>query len=431
MNTFKVNDYIMLKLEGNNTIIYIAEERFRQCKYLLLNIPADKASTFDGIKSIDEAAEYLDESLEPMVDLDEDIYTIDIPPEVGYWAHCSNLQAWSENDYNTNLLHSNIAFPLLKELVKAGDTKAMKAFKEEIAKRLESGYLPTIKFLWNEGFIKYLTREELSAISNSNYIDLRHILDIEDLVNVKSFWLVDRDEAIENSFWFSVNRGCITELGIDNVPELDVFPESITNLRHLTYLTLCKNSIKSIQDTIGNLESLRSLDLSMNKITKLPETISNCKNLEVLRLRGNLITELPQSIGNLTLLNRLEVYSNSLSLLPDSIGKLVNLKRLHIGKNKLESLPVSMQNLQSLESLDLQDNKFDTIPKHIGNLKSLKSILINGNEFKAENISYTPLILSEMNSLESLQIDKNQLSYFKELIKKLENKNKRFRVHVV
>ena len=40
--------------------------------------------------------------------------------------------------------HHNLAFPLLKVLTKSGDLQAKKVFREEIAKRFESGYVPVI-----------------------------------------------------------------------------------------------------------------------------------------------------------------------------------------------------------------------------------------------------------------------------------------------
>ncbi|MHA1987778.1 MAG: leucine-rich repeat domain-containing protein [Promethearchaeota archaeon] len=388
MRDFKVNDYITLKLEGKNTIIYVTGERFRQCKYLLLNITVEKITALDNIQSIDEAAEKLNNSLEPMANPQEDIYINDISPEVGYWAHCSNLQTWSENNYNTNILHSNLAFPLLKKLVEVGDKKAIKAFKEEIAKRLESGYLPTIKYLWSEGFIRYLTSEELLSIPNFKYTEFKHLLDIEDSTKIKFFWSDYKDAAFENSGWISVSERHISEMDINDIPDLNIFPEPITNLRGLTYLRLIGNSIKSIPKAIGNLKSLRYLDLTVNKLEKIPKTIGKCKNLKILRLSGNSIAELPSSIGDLTLLRQLELNNNSLFILPDSIGKLVNLKKLYIANNKLKTLPNSIQNLQSLESLDLQNNKFNIIPELIGNLKSLKSLLINGNKLKNNNKAY-------------------------------------------
>jgi len=118
---FKVNDYITLKLEDDKTFIYVMGERFNQCKYLFLNITVDEIAFLDEIESIDEAAEKLDDSLEA---LEHASAKIQIPPEVEFWGHCSNLQVWAENDYDSRLLHSNLAFPLLKELVDRGAPQA-------------------------------------------------------------------------------------------------------------------------------------------------------------------------------------------------------------------------------------------------------------------------------------------------------------------
>ncbi len=103
---FKVNEYITLRLEENKTIIYVSGERFSQCKFLLLDIPIDKMSTFDELKSIDEVEEKLDHLMES-----DQQNRIKIPAEIEFWGHCSNLQVWYENDYDTRLLHSNLAFP--------------------------------------------------------------------------------------------------------------------------------------------------------------------------------------------------------------------------------------------------------------------------------------------------------------------------------
>ena len=44
---FRINEYLTLKLEEDGkTFIYVAGKLFRQCKYLLINIPVDKARYF-------------------------------------------------------------------------------------------------------------------------------------------------------------------------------------------------------------------------------------------------------------------------------------------------------------------------------------------------------------------------------------------------
>ena len=42
---FSINEFLKLKLEKNKTVIYIAGEPFKQCKYLLLNIAVEEIFT--------------------------------------------------------------------------------------------------------------------------------------------------------------------------------------------------------------------------------------------------------------------------------------------------------------------------------------------------------------------------------------------------
>ena len=135
---FVINDILSLRLEGDKTMIYIAGESFLQCKSLILNILKKNSEDYRFLQSIDEAAEVLGRTSDPH---------LAIPPEIEFWGHCSNLQTWYEYGYDTRLLHRNLAFPLLKSLVSAGDVSAEKAFKEEIARRLAEGNENVVKFL--------------------------------------------------------------------------------------------------------------------------------------------------------------------------------------------------------------------------------------------------------------------------------------------
>ena len=159
---FKINEYITLSLEEGKTIIYVDGEKFNQCKFLLLNIPVEKISNFSELKSIDEAAEELDRSMEG-----NSRKKVQIPPEVEFWGHCSNLQVWVENDYDTRLLHSHLSFPLLKRLTEIGDTKAKQVFKKEIAERFSSGNASTSSYLLNEGYLEFFNQEEREVLINS------------------------------------------------------------------------------------------------------------------------------------------------------------------------------------------------------------------------------------------------------------------------
>lgn len=157
MNEFKINQFITLKLENEKTFIYVNGRRFSQCKFLLLHTSFEEIQDL-YLNSVDQMEEILDNSLE------EGNNEIKVSPESEFWGHCSNLQVWSEYDYDTRLLHRNLAFPLLKKLTELGDMVAKKVFKEEIIKRLSSGCPNTVYFLSTEGYLNYFQEEEWEII---------------------------------------------------------------------------------------------------------------------------------------------------------------------------------------------------------------------------------------------------------------------------
>jgi len=172
MKEFRVNDYIILKLEEEiieekeglketTTNIYVNGEKFQQCTFLLVNIPINQAISLKEIDSIDEAEGILDTSLE---ENNDNPFEYKIPPETEFWGHCSNIQVWAESNYNTKLLHRNLAFPLLKKLAELGDPIAKRVFKEEVAQRFLSFYLPVIHFLFFNNYLDFFSEEELELL---------------------------------------------------------------------------------------------------------------------------------------------------------------------------------------------------------------------------------------------------------------------------
>ncbi|MBD3214279.1 MAG: hypothetical protein GF311_16835 [Candidatus Lokiarchaeota archaeon] len=167
--SYKVNQFLSVRLEEGITNIYVGGKFFNKCKYLLMTIPYDEIPKYDDIGSIDEMEEYLDHGLETQFERRE------ITPSEEFWGHCSNLQAWAEHNYDTRLLHSNLSFPLLKELANAGDPKAREVFKDEIARRIEEGNEKIIIFLINGRYLNYLTDEERRYIYEINQEKLNRI----------------------------------------------------------------------------------------------------------------------------------------------------------------------------------------------------------------------------------------------------------------
>ena len=159
MKKFVINDYITLKLEDDFTNIYVNRELFIQSKYLLLNIPAIQVKKFDEIESIDVAADIL-----AWTDAEQAGIGYNIEPESEFWGHCSNLQVWYEHGYDTRLLHSSLAFPLLKKLEEVGDPLARKIFQKEILSRFASGYPIVIAYLVETKLLRYLNRDQVKNI---------------------------------------------------------------------------------------------------------------------------------------------------------------------------------------------------------------------------------------------------------------------------
>jgi hypothetical protein len=216
MKEFTINKFLRLKLEDDKTIIYVNNERFNQCKFLLLDIPIDEITSIEDIESIDDVAQRLNRSLE--FRNDNKVQHI-IPTVVEFWGHCSNLQVWYENNYNTKLLHSNLAFPLLKKLTQVGDIFAKKVFKEEIALRFSEGNELIKEYLRKEGYLEYLDNEQFcSMLYNIKFSSVSVLLSI-----IGTYFIADRMSTIEFVEF-------IKSLGNRRLKKLVVEPKKVSQL---------------------------------------------------------------------------------------------------------------------------------------------------------------------------------------------------------
>jgi hypothetical protein len=171
---FQVNEFISLKLVGGYTQIFMEGKLFKQCKYLFLINP-ERAEQQEEIDSIDEVSSLYKSDLEKDIKPED----IGITKEQEFWGHCSNLQTWAENNYDSRILHRNLAFPLLKRLAEIGDPTAQKVFKDEVAERFASGFFPVMGFLFQDNYLDYLTSEEFSTLLDTldyNSLDLDALL---------------------------------------------------------------------------------------------------------------------------------------------------------------------------------------------------------------------------------------------------------------
>jgi len=370
LREYKVNELLSLKLEDGNTIIQVNGQEFVQCKGVVLNRTLAELKDSSLNMSIDELADWAEN--EGTRDL--------VPPETEFWVHCSNLSAWAENDYNSELLHSNLAFPLLRRLVEAGDETAKRVFKEEIIKRLESGYFPVITYLSEEGYDEYLTREEwYNAILGHDLQGFREadaLIDLEEMMGRKLDY-VNKLET-EGGYDLTIEDGKVRGIALDTF-KTHALPESIGNLEHLQELYYINSEIKELPDSFGNLVNLRTLDLRGNKLKHIPEILSRLEKLIDLKLSFNDIKDLPEKIGDISKLINLDLSHNKLEILPDSFNQLRNLKFLNLGHNKLTDIPNSIHNFFKLEELNLSHNQIKKITQDINKLTQVNVLHLNDN----------------------------------------------------
>lgn len=396
MMQFQINKYIILKLENDKTNIYVNESLFQQCKFLLLEIPIDQVKYLYEVGSIDEIAEQLDNFLE------DNNQTINIPLETEFWGHSSNLQVWYENGYDTRLLHSNMAFPLLKRLTEVWDPLAVKVFKEEIMKRLESGYPSVITYLLKEKYTDYISRQDL-FYSLLEPKETEVILELEaflgETTKIDDIKEYEEDERMS----ITIENKKIVRLQVVGCG-LKYLPENLIKLTHLKHLYLNGNDFRNLPKWIGDLKALETLALRSCDLESIPESICNLKRLEKLNLVNNYLTELPISIGNLVNLKELNCGGNELEELPKSIGLLKYLEELYLNGNVIKELPDSLGNLSNLKQLVLKLNKLKFLPDTVRNLINLEKLDIDGNYFK--NI---PNFVLDLPKIKELKIDSNLL----------------------
>lgn len=153
---FTVNEYLSLALTRfGRTIILIKDRPFHQCMYLLFNIVGKKdLKKYHDIKSIDEMAGRYDQTGEHTINEE-------ISPEEEFKGHCSNLHAFFKHDYDTRLLHRNLAFPLLRALLRVGDPLAKDCYAEEMIERFKEKYYPVQFVLTKRIYMKDLEKKDL------------------------------------------------------------------------------------------------------------------------------------------------------------------------------------------------------------------------------------------------------------------------------
>ncbi|MBD3211487.1 MAG: hypothetical protein GF311_02680 [Candidatus Lokiarchaeota archaeon] len=352
--TFKINDIIELKLENEETVIYLNNQKFMLCKYLFFMDPQKNIAP--EIDSIDDAAEYYGHQLGEFTPEELKEYFLEdygITNEQVFWGHCSNLQAWVECHYDTRILHSNLAFPLLKKLAELGDSTARNVFTEEIVNRFLEGSPNTQMFLCMEGYLNLLREEELSyIISLKEARTLKRLERSTGNIFTPTVWSVS-----SNPNSYKIENGKVTKLKTIN--SLKEIPKEIKDLKNLTYIYCSVSVIETVPEWINELTKLTSLTLSQSGITHLPK----------LRL-PNLI--------------KFNAPFNNLEVADFTDWDVPNIKYIGLGDNNIKTIK-GLSYIPNIEMLGLWRNNLKKLPKELLNLSNLALLEIkHGNMINLE-----------------------------------------------
>ncbi len=458
---FKANEFLTLRLVNNKTFIYVKGWVFLQCKRLFLQIPPQNINVYDRIDSIDEATEIYEKFLldnkivqgEQATPLTEHSYNIS--PEQEFWGHCSNIQVWVEQNYDTRILHSNLAFPLLKTLTDAGDRLVIIKLKEEIAFRLESGYLPVILYLIEQKYLSYLppdylsdffekqSKEDINQIfinSDPSLLEkmieedyLQYLSDDNYIYVLENFCRIPAEEKIAlrqlqaqfkvrprfygintpkklNPLAISIVNGRIKKL-ILNI-KLNEIPLPVYSLKYLEKLHMLNFSSESLSENVSRLNNLKELVIHSDKLKSLPKSIKRLKSLESLTLETKFLN-FPTKILKLMNLKELNLHKIRIDKIPPAISKLIFLEVLSLCSNHLTSLPSSIGDLHKLRRLRIKFNNLTELPESISNLYRLEDLNLSYN-----NLTLLPESIGKL-GLKILNISHNKITKLPSSIKNL------------
>ncbi|XP_059630987.1 receptor protein-tyrosine kinase CEPR2-like [Cornus florida] len=191
------------------------------------------------------------------------------------------------------------------------------------------------------------------------------------------------------------------------------FPTWVAKLTRLTVLDLSDNDYDEgeIPESLGNLKNLTFLNLGASRLRGvIPESIFELKELQTLDISANKISgNFPKSISKLQNLNKIELYKNNLTgELPPGLAKLTQLEEIDISRNQMHGeLPPGIGDLKKLKVFQLSLNNFSgKIPSGFGDLRHLDAFHIFQNSFSGE----FPENFGRFSPLTSLDISENQFS---------------------
>ncbi|CAL4994009.1 unnamed protein product [Urochloa decumbens] len=155
--------------------------------------------------------------------------------------------------------------------------------------------------------------------------------------------------------------------------------------KHLRVLDLSECSIQKLPNSIGNLKQLTYLNAPRVQHRVIPNCITKLSKLIYLGLSGSSkILALPKSIGEMEGLMYLDLSGcSSLKRLPESFGQLTKLVHLDVSKcSHVTNVSEFLENLTNLEHLNLSYcSSIGKLPEHLGYLRQLRNLNLSYSSY--------------------------------------------------
>jgi len=238
---------------------------------------------------------------------------------------CTLRIRWVESNYDTGLLHSNLAFPLLKKLAELGNITAKYKFKEEIVKRIKSTNQSVIDYLYEMKYTSYLTKEELfhGILTTEDALIMEKIFQItnSNYSIISDFRQLEYGRSDEN-LRISIANGRVKELEVLLDWGRPVLPRILSGLKQLKNLRLYISEItEKVPIFNAKIKTLEILEICSWANIDLPDSFFKFPNLKQLTLSLFISNDTLESIGNLEFLEFLKLNNTKLKRLPNSIDK--------------------------------------------------------------------------------------------------------------
>lgn len=144
---------------------------------------------------------------------------------------------------------------------------------------------------------------------------------------------------------------------------LDVIPDAVFELSHLTELNLEHNNVTSVPEAISSLANLKILNLNNNPLHDFPDSILKLPNLEVLDLSNTKVESLPEALTQLKHFRKLSIHNCKVHI-PEAVLKIRGLQVQGLSYHPLR-LKIEETEDANVKMDDLKETVFGGDSSHI------------------------------------------------------------------